>query len=334
MSVAGVVLAAGAGSRLAPLSDQAPKPLLPLLDRSLLEIQIERLEAAGAERIFVNLHHHAAQVERHLEQASPRTIPRVEVELTGPAGALCLFADALSEYDSVLVASSDVLVGEGLEVLLETHEEHGAELTFGVAETTGARRFGVLDVDHRGTIRSAREKPDVPDHEVHTVSAGIYCLSPGAIETIIRLKERLPLVDYAKDLAPALLHAKRRVAASRLKGYWRDIGTPESYMTANRDALTGKIPWLRLPRPGSSTDSSEQTFIHPAATIEPDVQLSRTIVIGAGAHVGSNARLADVVLLPGAAVPPSTVVVGGIVAHTRGQPRSLAVEGDGDDPLS
>jgi mannose-1-phosphate guanylyltransferase len=247
MRLAGVILAAGTGRRLAPLTDRTPKPLLPVFGRPLLDHQVGRLEAAGVEQIHVNLHHHASQVERHLERNMPHAIHRVERELTGPAGALSLFADLLGDYDAVLVTSADVLVGDDLAPLVAAHLANAAALTFGVVSTTGARRFGVLEIDASGAVRAAREKPDVADEEVHLVSAGVYCLQPDAIATVERLLTESATVDYARDLAPALLDARASVRGHRLEGYWRDVGTPESLAAANRDARAGTIPWLDTP---------------------------------------------------------------------------------------
>lgn len=322
MRVAGVVLAAGVGSRLAPLTNYVPKPLLPVLDRSLLEHQIERLEVAGAEQIYVNLHHHAAKVARHLERNAPRVDHRVEPKLTGPAGALSLFADLLFGYDAVLVASSDVLVGDDLAALLEAHLREGAALTFGVVNTTGARRFGVLDIDAKGAVSAAREKPDVPDDQVHPVSAGVYCLRPDVIDTIRILISRSATVDYARDLAPALLAAGAPVIGHRLDGYWRDVGTPASFSAANRDALEGRIPWLGDTSSGPyDAERPVPTYVHPSAAIEAGVMLEGPVVVGAGAHLGAAAEIADAVILPGAAVPAHTVIVGGIVGAVPGLDR-------------
>ncbi len=242
MRLAGVVLAGGVGSRLAPLTLRVPKPLLRVGGCSLLSRQIAQLRAAGAETILVSLHHQAAKVARHLEQDAPGVLYRVEPELSGPAGALLLFADLLSDCEAVLVASCDVLVGAGLAGLAAARRVDGAALTFGAVATTGARNYGVLSVDADGTLNAAREKPDVPDHEVHLVSAGVYCLRPDAIEAVGRLASSAVTVDYARDLAPALLAAGKRVTGHRLDGYWRDIGTPASLAAASRDAREGRIP--------------------------------------------------------------------------------------------
>lgn len=245
MKLAGVVLAAGRGSRLAPLTDTVPKALLPVAGRSLLVHQVRRLEMAGAERVYVNAHHRAAQVTGHLERHAPAVVHRVEPALSGPAGALALFADSLRSFDATLVISCDVLVGADLEGLQRACLEDEAALTFGAIATAGAGEYGVLEVDGEGFVTAATEKPDLPDDEVHLVSAGAYCVRPEAIEEAVRQRSGGRTVDFAADLAPALLAGGRRVTARRLSGYWRDVGTEESLRAAERDASAGRIPWIR-----------------------------------------------------------------------------------------
>jgi NDP-sugar pyrophosphorylase family protein len=314
VKLAGVVLAAGTGRRLSPLTDYVPKPLLPILDRPLIGCQIERLQEAGVEQVFVNTHHHADAVARYLARNAPEAVHRRESRLTGPAGALLLFAEELSSYDAILVASSDILLGAGLGRLVDAHLESGAVFTFGVVETTGARRFGVLELDGSGVVQGAREKPDVPDHEQHPVSAGVYCSGPEAIDEIARLAASLDTVDFARDLAPALLTQGSRVAGCRLGGYWRDVGTPSSYRAANRDALAGKVPFQTAPPPGQhDPEWVPPVYVHPEARVGPGVRIEGPVVVGSAAEIGAGAHLVDAVVLPGGTVPATALVHGGVV---------------------
>jgi mannose-1-phosphate guanylyltransferase len=320
MRLAGMVLAAGVGSRLAPFTDRIPKVLLPVLDRPLLGDLLAQLAAAGAEETFVNLNHRADQVAAYLrryprddgEPGGP-VHHRVEPRLTGPAGALTVFAAELAAYDAVLVTSGDIVLGGGLDGLVRAHIAHDAWLTFGITKTRRARRYGVLEVACDGRVVSAVEKPDVPDDEEHWISTGVYCLDPRLIPVVAGLLNGgTATADYARDLAPALMAAGRRVAGHPLEGYWRDIGTPASLVAANLDAVTGRIPRLAADRPVTSV------FVHPTARLDGGVEFGGPAVIGAGAHVGSGAWLSDSVVLPGAVVPAGAGVHGGLFGTTGG----------------
>ncbi|WP_035849865.1 sugar phosphate nucleotidyltransferase [Kitasatospora azatica] len=293
MRIAGVVLGAGAGTRLRPMTDTLAKPLLPVLDRPIVGYTLDHLVASGVQEIFVNLHHHAEQVRRALAVLGcPVPVTgRVEPRLSGPAGALRLFDRELARYDAVLVASGDVLVEHGFDGLLARHLGSGAPLTVAVTRRRRASRFGVLDLDGDGLVRGAREKPPVPDAEVHWVSAGVYCLTP----ELIRAFPEGVSYDYAAQLIPDLLSSGSPVASWAVPGYWRDIGTAQSLRQANLDAVRGGV------------------HIGAGARIGEDVQLRGPLVVGAGAEVGDGAWLEDTVVLPGAVVPPGSVLIGALV---------------------
>jgi mannose-1-phosphate guanylyltransferase len=242
MRLAGMILGAGLGSRMRHLTADTPKPLLELSGQPLLGHLLGRLGEAGVSEIYVNLYYRANQMRDFLATC-PTPVPvhaRREPRLTGPAGALRLFADELQQFDTVLVASADVLVGESLRCLVATHTARPASLTFACVQVRQARRYGVPDIGPDDEVRAAVEKPDVPDDETHWVSAGVYCLDPRVIDDIPPDR----VYDYAKDLAPALRDAGKRVRAHRLSGYWRDVGTPQALAEARQDASRGRIPWL------------------------------------------------------------------------------------------
>lgn len=243
MSVAGMILGAGLGSRMGDLTADVPKPLLDLGGEPLLGHVLDRVCEAGVTEVYVNLHYKADLMRKFVE-ARPTPVPvrtRTEPRLTGPAGALRLFADELRQHDAVLVASADVVAGESLRHLIGTHASRPAALTFACTQVREAYRYGVLDIGPDDGVRGAQEKPDIPGDELRWISAGIYCLDPHVIDQIPADRA----YDFARDLAPALIESGERVGVHRLAGYWRDIGTPQALAAARDDALQGRIPWLR-----------------------------------------------------------------------------------------
>lgn len=293
MRTAGVVLGAGAGSRLRPLTDTLAKPLVPVLDRPLISYVLDHMAEAGVTEVFVNLHHHAEQMRRALSADTRplRIVTRREDRLSGPAGALRTFARELRGYDAVLVSSGDVFTSDGFRGLLDRHREAGTDLTMAVTRQRRARNFGVLDLDDRGLVTGAREKPPVPDDDRHWISAGVYCLSPGLIDAF----PADSVYDYTAHLVPDLLARGRPVATFPLSGSWHDVGTPQSLHRANLDLVGGG------------------THIGEGARLGPGVELSGSVVVGAGAEIGHHAWLEQTVVLPGAVVPAHSVLVGALV---------------------
>lgn len=291
--VAGVVLAAGVGYRLRPITDAWPKPLTPVLGRTLLDRAIEALQCAGAESIFVNTYAGADRIEEHLQSTWPEVCSRREVMLSGPAGALRCFRDDLAEYDQVLVVSGDTIFDDTLTGLLETHDFRASSLTFGTRKMQEAHRFGVLDVDENGVLLSAREKPDVPADLFFTVSTGIYALQPHVIDL-------LPgdgIADFVTDLFPALQEKGEAVLAYPLVGDWFDIGTP--------DALQRVVAQLLRDRPNTQ-------YVAPEAIVAPDATLKGCVAIEQGTRVGRGVWIQDAILLPGANIPDGSFVVNGV----------------------
>jgi len=307
------VLAAGLGSRMRPLTTRTPKPLLPLAGRSLLAHLADRVVASGAEALFANLHFEADRVGAHLHELG-LPIPNhtaTETRLSGPAGALRAFGSALADFDVLLVASADVVLGDDLADLVHAHLAAETRMTFAVVERDHARHFGVLDLDEHGHVLRAREKPDVPDHERHWISAGVYCLHPSVVEEI----PPGVVYDYARDLAPALMAAGEAVATHRCSSYWRDIGTPRALRAAALDAVQGRIPWLpAAPVAGDGDRRSGRIRVGAGARVADSAVLRGPVDIGAGARIGEHAWLADTVVFDGASVPDGQVVIGGMVA--------------------
>jgi len=309
-SLACVVLGAGEGRRLHPFTIATPKPMLTILDRPIVDYLLDRVWALGDVSIFVNLYHAADVLARHLAAVNhSRLLWRKETELTGPAGALRLFAEELARFQTVLVLSGDVIFADPLDRLVESHRASGADITFAVTEVTKAHRFGVLELDARDRVLRAREKPDLPPHERHWISAGVYCLES-------RLLADIPagrVFDFAADLAPALIASSRPVQGYRLRGYWNDLGWPSSLREANLAAVAGQLG----PIGDGNIHIGENVQIGPEAEIVGPSVLGRDSVIGAGSWIHNS------VLLPGTSISPGTVLIDGIVG-----PRFRQSEGD------
>lgn len=306
-SLACVVLGAGQGRRLRPFTTTVPKPLLTILDRPILDHLLDRVRALGDVPVFLNLHHAADVLVRHLAALNrSRLIWRKEPELTGPAGALRLFADELAQFETILVLSGDVIFVDPLDRLVSTHRASGADLTFAVTEVTEAHRFGVLELDAADRVLRAREKPDVQPHERHWISAGIYCLESKLLSDIPADR----VFDFAADLAPALIASRRPVQAHRLCGYWNDLGRPSALRQANLDAVAGLI--------GHMVDGD--VYIGEKVEIEPDAEIVGPCVLGRDSVIGAGSWVQNSVLLPGTSISAGTVLIDGIAGPRWRQP--------------
>jgi mannose-1-phosphate guanylyltransferase len=234
-----VLLSAGLGTRLAPLTHSIPKILAPLGGRPLLEHQLVYLEQGGVTDVAVNVHHHAEEVIRFLETSETALAVRVshEPRLLGTAGALLPLRDFLTE--PFLVLYGDVVTDADLADFIERHLGLGGLATLAYYRSTETAGKGLLSLGSDGRVTSFAEKPETSDGSSGScVSAGLYALSPEALAFVRRDRR-----DFGHDVWPAMLAEGAAVYGYELHGYVRDVGSVEALEAANRDLVAGAIAW-------------------------------------------------------------------------------------------
>jgi NDP-sugar pyrophosphorylase family protein len=307
-----VILAAGEGRRLWPLTARMPKPLMPVLNRPVFELLVDRLQPLGVTTVFANVHHHADVLTARIVNPTPSGIAicwRREECLTGPAGALLAFDDVLRGDQPILVQSGDVVHDVDLAAFVEAHRRSGADLSVVFRETTDAGRYGVGTIDDDGTVVAFAEKPPVPRDQSLPVSCGIYCVQP-------RLLAEFPrgcVFDFGADLIPHMVAGGRRVHAWVTGAYWNDIGSPAALLAANLDAATGVVD-VRPPV-GASMDGS--VVVGVGVELGASATIAGPAVIGDGCRIGAGAYVSRSLLLDGAVVAPGTVVLDAVLAGCR-----------------
>jgi NDP-sugar pyrophosphorylase family protein len=233
-----MILAAGKGERLRPLTQTIPKPMLPVGGRPLLEHLVDLLRAHGVSEIAVNLHHKPDVIPNHFRDGSAfgmRITYSYETRLLGSAGAV---KKAESFFDGpFFVLYGDVLTDLDLTALSTFHQAHGAALTIAVYHAEEPIRCGIALMDEDGRVRRFREKPAA--HEVFSdwASAGIFVAQP----EILNLVPPEVYFDFGADLIPLLLDRGQPVYGYAAKGNFLDIGSPERYRQAQREFAEGRV---------------------------------------------------------------------------------------------
>jgi NDP-sugar pyrophosphorylase family protein len=312
-------MAAGLGTRLSPITDHVPKPLVPVANRPALEYLLARLPAAGVTEVAINLHHHADAVRAAFGDGSRlglRIHWSYEPELLGTAGGAGPLGGFLRETgEPFLVLSGDGLHAIDLGALVRRHRDAEAVGTLTVLEIDDPSRFGVCVLDDAGLIAGFQEKPALADALSRWASCGVYCFEPQVLD-------RLPdggFFDWARDVLPAMLADGDRLAAYRTDAYWSDIGTVADLLRANLDLVSGGLGLGdgAYVDPTAEIDPSAQiegpVAVGAGARVGADVRITGPVAIGAGARVGEGAALRDAVVLPGSAVVAGAIVLGGIV---------------------
>jgi len=230
------LLAAGKGTRLRPYTDRHPKCLMPIHGRPLLEIWIDLLQAHGVDKVLINTHHLADQVEKaaaHLRAEKVLDIHTVhEPELLGSAGTLLANTDFIDSGEDFLIVYADNLTNLNLSAMLGRHAEHkaaGHVLTMGLFRTTTPRACGIATVDAAQTVIRFMEKPVKP--ESNLANAGIYVATYNILETCRAIRQTLGpgILDIGFHVLPELVG---RMGGYEITDTLIDIGTVAAYEQA------------------------------------------------------------------------------------------------------
>lgn len=291
---AAMVLAAGRGERMLPLSRVLPKPALPVVDRPLVAWALRQAAAAGAESITVNTWHRARAMERSVagvDLAGSRVGISGESELMGTAGGLALARDRglLAGSGPVLVLNGDCILDLDLEPLLERHCRAGDLVTLALLPHPDPLRWARLRVDEAGRVTHILPRGESAEGEMPLLFPGVMMVSREALD-------RLP---SGPGETPAALWGPAREAGRLggvvVSGHWREVGTPAAYLEAVLDRLAGS-PRLEAGAEVNPRASVGAALIGHGVVVEADAVVDESVVTG-GARVRRGARVVRSVLL-------------------------------------
>lgn len=318
-----MILAAGLGTRLQPLTDRTPKPLLPLMLVPMMEHLLAQLRCQGVREVVINGHHLADRLAAWLGNGSRwglRLAFAREAEILGTAGAL-KNAESLLRGAPFLVINADVLADFDLQALWARHRDRGALVTMVVRPDPAARAVGAVMIDECDRVRRINGRPEASDagpDEEGTIFTGIQIVEPQVLEAIPANR----FVSTTADTYPLLLEEGRPVFALRHAGYWLDVGVPERYLQAHRDLLDGALgtSWEdRLPvgsrvMRGTGEQCMSGAILDPPVVLGADVTLAAGTrlgpyaVLGSGCRLGPNAEVQESVLGDNATVGAGAVL--------------------------
>ena len=313
-----VVLVGGEGTRLRPLTETVPKPLLPLVDRPILDHVLDHLVAHGVREVIMSSPYLEETFHPFLEARSghPTVTWVTEREPLGTGGAIVSVLEHVGD-EPFLALNGDILTDLDLTAMLARHRSSGAAVTIALHRVEDARAFGLVATDPAGRITEFREKP--PDPVPGDINAGTYVLEPSAL----RAWNPGTYIWIEGEIFPSLIADGTPMIGFASDAYWLDLGTPEQYLRAHADLLAGKVR-------GRAYDAP---WIAPGASVDPSARVGPAVAIGAGSTVEADAQLDETVLLPGSVVQEGARVLRSIVGShaTVGAGASLvgSVLGDG-----
>jgi len=287
-----VILAAGLGTRLRPLTHQVPKPLVPILNRPLLGLLLDQLGVAGCRRVAINTHHHGEAIQAFVASQAPpglEVVVRHEPEILGTGGALKNLADFLGP-EPFLVINADVVADIDLNTVIAAHGRG----TLATLLLHHYPRFNNVWLDAVGRIRGFGERPAgvLPTPLAFT---GIQVVSP-------RLLDLIPPGQYVNiiDTYRQAIAAGDTVQGFRQEGFfWRDIGTPEDYLDLHVRLLRGEERFW----PERLTPLTDP-YLGPGVSLGNGVHFGGGVCLGPGVQVGDGVSLTDTVVWSGAVLAP------------------------------
>ncbi len=286
-----MIMAAGVGSRLMPLTIQIPKPMVPMANKPLMENIVEVLHKHNFTNIIANLHYHAGTIATYFGDGKKHGVNMnysMETELLGTAGGVKNCEYFLN--DTFVIVSGDALTDVDLTELLTAHKKNGALATIALKEVKEVEHFGVVITDETGRINKFQEKPRPEEAMSNLANTGIYIFEPEIFKHI-PVKQ---FYDFGKQVFPHLVKIKAPFYGVPIDDYWCDIGNLDTYRQAHSDLLEGLVN-VSLGGEVINTKNG-QALIGAGTIIDPEAVLEGNVVLGSNCTVEKGVLIKDSVV--------------------------------------
>ncbi len=279
-----MVLAAGLGTRLRPLTDLISKPMAPIVNKPVMEHIIELLKEHDFTEIVCNLHWYPEAIKDYFGDGSKWGVKitySYESELLGTAGGVKK-VEAFFDNKTFLILSGDALTDINLKELVSFHKEKGGICTLALTEVEDPSQYGVVILDNNNRIMGFQEKPLMGEEKSKLANSGIYVFE----SDIFKYIPPGSFYDFGRDLYPRLLEKNIPYYGYKHSRYWNDVGSFEEYQQGNFDALEGKV---KVNIPG--VQINEGIWLGKNCKIEEEVVMIPPLVIGNNCVIKKGAKL-------------------------------------------
>jgi mannose-1-phosphate guanylyltransferase/phosphomannomutase len=281
--VKAVILAGGEGTRLRPLTSNAPKPMMPLANKPMMEHIVNLLALHGFDEIVVTVAFLAQQIRAHFGDGSDFGVTMHYATEDTPLGTAGSVRNAIDELDDTfLVISGDVLTDIDLTAFVKAHRDAGAAASIALKHVENPLEFGIVITRPDGSIERFLEKPTWGEVFSDTINTGMYVLEPSVFDYIPDGE----VVDFSSDVFPKLLDDGHTLHGHVADGYWEDVGTLEAYSRAHTDVLDGRV---RVDIDGF--ELGEGRWIGSDVEISPEARVETPVVIGDSCRVEAGVHL-------------------------------------------
>lgn len=289
-----MVMAAGVGSRLDPLTQNVPKPLVSVVNIPVMDILLQKLKNYGINQVIANTHYLADDIQKRYSENSPVDIEFnsiCEENLSGTAGGVKKCQFFFEDVDNFLVLSADGLHDAPLDKIIQSHIESGCIATMAIASIAHEEvyKYGVVVPSQDNKVLEFQEKPSVDEAKSNYINTGIYVFSKKIFDFI----PENTMFDFAKNVFPALMEAGVDINVFKIDCYWSDIGTLSQYVQSNWDALLGRV---KTHNNELNHKSDSYYTIGSNCNIDSSVRFKGNVIVGDNCTLGKGVTLENVIL--------------------------------------
>ncbi|MBQ9688108.1 NTP transferase domain-containing protein [bacterium] len=297
-----IILAAGVGSRLAPLTNSIPKPIIPIVNVPIMDFLLTRLANVGIKDVIANTHYHADKIiNRYSTNSLGINFNYIhEQTLSGTAGGVKKCQKFFNPNEPVSVLSADGLSNVNFDELINSHIKSGAIATMGIKQIPQEEipKFGVVVKDENCFVKEFQEKPSLKEAKSDFINTGIYVFN----YEIFNFIPENTFYDFGKNVFQDLLDNNMKINTYNLSEYWSDIGSIEQYIASSWDLYDGKIEGLKgNPMPQQYTFKGKRNIIGKNCKISHDATLENCIL-------GDNVQIPSAISLKDCIVTSNTTV--------------------------
>lgn len=292
-----MIMAAGVGSRLMPLTAEIPKPMVPMGNMPLMENSVRLLAGHQCKDIIANLFYQAEMISDYFGDGSLLGVNMNysrEKELMGTAGGVRKCDWFLNE--TFIVLSGDALTDIDLSKLYRQHKSSGALASIALKRVADVEQFGIVICDENARIRSFQEKPRQDEALSNNANTGIYIFEP----EIFKYIPPAQFYDFGKQVFPHLVKIGAPFYGFEIDSYWCDVGSISAYRQAHADILNGQVSYQ--PKGKIITAAGQSLLIGNGVQIGQGVQIEGNVVIGENSYIADGVRLSNTVIWNGACI--------------------------------
>lgn len=302
-----IIMAGGFGTRLRPLTNNLPKPMVPMANRPMMEHIIELLKANSITDLTALLYFQPEMISDHLKDGSHLGVKIDYITLTVDLGTAGAVGSAMRKIcdGTTLIISGDVLTDLDLNKAIEFHRRRKAVATIVLTRVENPLPFGIVITDKLGRIIRFLEKPSWGEVFSDTINTGIYILEKDVLDYIPKDKE----FDFSKDLFPLLLQKDEPIYGYVAEGYWKDVGSLEEYRAANMDILQEKVH-VRIP---GERINEKKIWVGKGSRIDFTSKLEGSIVIGENCKIAADTRISNSIIGANTVIEEGAVIIDSVL---------------------